>query len=155
MKTRALAATLALVAALPASAQEELLTWIAGTVPEAPMLLYGIPDSDHIVIGFRCAADLEGIQVTYNHEPLMARPGMTIAIDLSSAGGAYLVPATAIFSEMMGAYFLEGMAKAEALEPILSAGDMLFVMVEDGVEELPQAAPEMVRDFFASCARVT
>ena len=155
MKTRALAATLALVAALPATAQEEVLTWIAGTVPEAPMLLYGIPDSDHIVIGFRCAADLEGIQVTYNHEPVAARPGMAIAIDLSSAGGAYLVPATAVFSEILGAYFLEGAAKAEALEPILSAGDVLFVMVEDGVEELPQAAPDMVRDFFASCARVT
>ena len=56
MKNRTLAAALALVAALPAAAQDEGLVWIAGGVPEAPMLLYGIPDSDHIVIGFRCAA---------------------------------------------------------------------------------------------------
>ena len=154
MKIRALAATLAVVAAIPAAAQEGLI-WLAGEDPAARVLLYGLPESDHVVIAFRCTADFDGVSVIYNHEAQTARPGMIVAIDLSSEGGARLIKARAVFSEMTGGYFLEATAKPEALESVLSTGPTLFVMVGDGVEELPMPDHEMVRDFFAGCARFT
>ena len=88
MKTRTLAAALALVAAVPAAAQIDQLTWIAGGTPEAPSLLFGIPDSDYAVIAFRCGADIDGISVMYDREPIAPVAGKIVPIDLSSDGGS-------------------------------------------------------------------
>jgi hypothetical protein len=152
VKTRMLAAALALVAAMPAAAQLDQLTWIRGGVPEAPTLLFGLPNSDYAAIAFRCAADIDGIMVTYDREPTTPVAGAKVPIDISGDGGYFLIDATTVFSEMLGGYYLEGTIPNTELLPILVNGDILYLMVEDGTEEflLPEVA--MVRDFFAACA---
>lgn len=152
MKTRTIAAALTLIAALPAAAQIDQLTWIAGGTPGAPSLVFGIPDSDYAAIAFRCAADIDGISVMYDREPVAPVAGKIVQIDLSSDFGYYLVQATTVYSEMLGGYFLEGTIPSAELLPILRNGLVLFVMVEDGTEEFLLPEPEMVTAFFAACA---
>lgn len=132
----ALAGLLA-AAAVPVSGQERR-QWIAGEGPEGASLIYGTPQSDDVLLRFSCDAATKELTVAFAFEPLGAAEGMQIDMELFSEGGTAVLNATGHRMLLDDGFVLEATTRLEPeLRQILTEGDTLSIMVQDGVEEIP------------------
>jgi len=134
----ALAGLLA-AAAVPVSGQEGR-QWIASQSPEGASLIYGTPQSDDVLLRFSCDATTKELTVAFAFEPVGAMDGMQLDMELFSDGGGLVLNATGERMLMDDAFVLEAKTSLEPeLRQILTQGETLSIMVQDGVEEIPLA----------------
>jgi hypothetical protein len=133
-----LAAALAVSLALEAAADDGRRRWIAVSGPQVSSLMYGTPDSDDVHIGFTCRRATRQITVAFAHEPVGAKDGMRLGIELWSEGGRVMLDAAGRRMQLDDLFVLEATTTlSPALRRILTEGKTLSVMVQDGVEEIP------------------
>jgi hypothetical protein len=148
-----LAVAVAASLAQAAGAQDGQRRWIALGSPERSALVYGTPDSDDLVIGFACLHATRQIAVAFTHEPLGAKDGMRVGIELSSESTHIALDATGQRLALDDIFLLEAKTTlSPALRRILTKGRTLTVMVQDGVEEIPlQGAAKAAADLIEAC----
>jgi hypothetical protein len=151
-----LAAAASLAAQPMAFAQEELRWIVDAAPPDYASLLYALPQSDFIALGFDCVAGREGIGISYDYRPPGAIDGMTFTVELLSTAGNLVVEATGFTLELSGAYILSATTEfAGPLLPILSTGNGLTVTVGEAVQNFPLPDAEALGAFIAACRAIT
>jgi hypothetical protein len=152
MRLTIVAVALLAAAGIEVNAQEGR-QWIGIAGPDGASLLYGTPQSDDIVIGFRCERATDELVVSFRFEPVGAADGMEIDMELFSEGSAVVLPATGERMLLDDAFVLEARTELDpALRRIITEGETLSVMVQDGVEEIPlDGAAEEAAALFEAC----
>jgi hypothetical protein len=145
-----------LVAALivsPALGAEPGRSWIAWSDEKVARLAYGTPESDDMVVGFICTRATRQLTVAFAHEPVGARDGMRIGMELFSEGGRVTLEATGERLQLDDIFLLEAKTTlTPALRGVLTKGRTLSVTVQDGVDEIPlQGAAEAAADLVEAC----
>ncbi len=145
------------LAAGPMALAQEELRWIVDAAPpDYASLLYALPQSDFIALGFDCVGGREGIGISFDHRPEGAVDGMTFTMELLSAAGTLVVEATGFTLELSGAYILSGATPfAGPLLPILSTGNGLTITVGGGTQNFPLPDAEALMSFIAACRAIT
>jgi hypothetical protein len=139
------------VAAVPAIAQEGR-QWIGMGGPEGASLIYGTPESDDIVVAFACERASQEIVVSFTFEPVGASDGVQLDMELSSEAGSVVLNASGHRLLLDDSFVLEATVAPDELREILTEGETLTVMVQDGAEELPLAgATDEVAALFEAC----
>lgn len=138
---------------LAASAEAQERRWMVDTSSFGSEMMYGTPDSDDILFAIRCDAKAKEIFVGFAHDPLGAKPGSMIDLDLYSEGGHVVLPAVVSYFDAMGVTLIETPNVTGAgLRPIFTEGVTLDVTVVDGTEQVPLSG--MSTDFdalFTAC----
>jgi len=147
-----LASALTILPALEAAAQDGR-RWIALGSEQSSALVYGTPDSDDLVISFACMPATRQVKVAFTHEPVGAKDGMRIGMELFSEGGRLMLDATGERLQLDDIFVLEAKTTlSPALRRLLTEGRTLSVMVQDGVEEIPlDGAAEAAAGLIAAC----
>jgi hypothetical protein len=148
-----LASALAVSVALEAGAQDDRRGWIVLSTPEASSVVYGTPNSDDLVISFSCKLATREIVVGFMHEPVRAKNGMRIDMELSSAGGRVRLDATGERLQLDDRFLLLAETTlSPALRRILTEGKTLSVKVRDRGKEIPlQGAAQAAADLIRAC----
>jgi hypothetical protein len=148
--------TVLLISALtvsPALGADAGRSWIAWSDKKVTRLIYGTPESEDAVISFTCTRATRQIAVAFGHEPVGAKDGMRIGMELLSEGGRVMLDATGQGAQLHDIFFLEAKTTlSPALRRILTEGKTLSVMVQDGAEEIPlQGAAKAAAALIAAC----
>lgn len=152
MSRAALFMTLSLAAAAPAAAQDR--QWIVQDYsPDGVAVMYGTPESDDVVLAFRCEPADGTLVVTVEHEPVRVGPDGTVGLILFSDAGEVALTARVERLEEIGVTLMEATtAPSPDLRAVLAGGDTLAVMIEDGAEEVPLAGSQAgFAALFAAC----
>lgn len=121
-------------------AGEKGRSWSAVADADGSALVYGTPGTDDVVIRLSCARATREITVGFRHEPVGAKDGMRIGMELFSEGGNLVLDATGHRLLLDDIFVLEAKtAWNPALRRLLADGRTLSVMVQDGVAEIPLA----------------
>ena len=144
-----------LTAGSAAVAQDDLRWIFDAAPPDFASLLYALPESDFIALGFDCVAGRDGIGINFDHRPVGATDGMTIFMELFSAVGQLSVTATGYTLELSDAFILSATTPIGGpLLTILSGGQVLSIMVQDGVDEFPLPDIEALTAFAEACETI-
>jgi hypothetical protein len=150
-----LAAAGSLAAAPAANAQEELRWLVDAAPPDYAALLYALPQSDFIAVGFDCIPGREGVGINFDYRPTAARDGMVVAMELSSAVGNLTVDATGYVLEMSDGFILSAITPLDGpLISILSGGGTLAITVEDVAQQFPLPDAEALGAFATACRTI-
>lgn len=123
----------------------EELAWHGWSGEGAASLVYGVAESDHVILSFSCEEKGGPIQLVYSHEPKAARPDAAYDLVLTAGKSALHIETTGLRLEMDDLFILEGELAAGGewdLLELLQAGDTLSVTVEGDVTDLPLAGAE-------------
>ncbi|MCC6734769.1 MAG: hypothetical protein IT534_01415 [Bauldia sp.] len=154
MRSRPTALALAFaLAAGPAFAQDGLV-WIDGTTPEAGALIYGLPNSDYVILALHCDPVTFALTITFTPDDDLPPAASAVTLTLTSDGGKVMLPAARVYLEMLDTDMVE--AAVEQLDPtlvtILTTGADLAVDA-DGVTMLLPIPDEATRSpFLTACA---
>jgi len=145
-----------LAAGSAALAQIDELRWIVEAAPpDYATLLYALPQSDFIALGFDCIGGREGIGISFDFRPVGAAEGMAFTLELRSAAGNLLVDAIGNTIELSGAYILSGIMPIDGpLFSILSAGDALTIAVGEEFQAFPLPDVEALNTFAVGCQAI-
>jgi len=148
--------TVLLISALtvsPALGADTGRSWIAWSDKNVTRLIYGTPESEDAVISFTCTRATRQLTVVFGHEPVGAKEGMRIGMELFSEGGRVTLDAAGHRVQPYDIFFLEAKTTlSPALRRILTEGKTLSVMVQDGVEEIPlQGAAKSAAALIEAC----
>ncbi|RKE85944.1 hypothetical protein [Rhizobium sp. AG855] len=134
-------ALLALAGALATvtfAAAEENLAWHGWSAEGAAQLVYGVAESDHVLLSFACEQSGSPIRVVYPHEPKPARDGAAYDVTLKAGKQIMRLKTTGTRLEMDDLFILEGeLPKGADLVGLLTGGKTLVVSVGKDVTELP------------------
>ncbi len=132
-----LASALAVAPAL-ATAAEQGRSWMAVGSPERFVMSYATPQTDDGVLSLSCTRATKEIGIAFVHEPVGAKDGMRISIDLISEGGNVLLQAEGHRLLLDDVFVLEARTPlTPALQRVLTQGLTLTLMVQDGSAEVP------------------
>lgn len=153
MRFRPTAAALAIAAlAAPALAQDGVV-WIDATTPEAGGLIYGLPESDHVVLSLHCDPATLALTIAFTPDRDLPPAEAEVTLALTSDGGKVILAAARVYSEMLGTDFIEATAVAldETLAAILSTGAELAVDGDGVTMRLPIPDEAVRAPFIAAC----
>jgi hypothetical protein len=152
------AKTMALLSLLAASnslgtAAADGPRWFGTHIEGGAQLIYGTPNSGHIVLSFACRGKAEPLEFTFAHEPIDARPGVRMTVFLAAGDLEISIPTRGERLEMDDQFILSGSVPLDnRLRRLLSTGSNLEVRVDDGVEDYPlDGAAEAAAELFARC----
>jgi len=142
-----------MLSVLAPSADAQERRWMVDSSSFGAEMMYGTPESDDILFAIRCDAKAKEIFVGFAHDPLGAKPGSTIDLELYSEGGHVVLPAVVSYFDAIGVTLIETPNVTGAgLRPIFTDGLTLDVTVVDGTEQVPLSG--MADDFdalFTAC----
>lgn len=133
--------------------------WIGQKTEDGASLLYAIPESDAVTIGFYCNTKTRRVTVSFEHEPTGAKDDVMVKINLALLGGdakrSVTVQTARQRLELDDKFVLEGETTLSAdLQRILTTEGTLVIAVEDGTQEIPLAgAKTEARHLLSACAR--
>jgi|GEM_PF-3289063 len=141
----------ALLCALPASAQER--RWMTDSSSFGVEMMFGTPNSDDVLFAIRCDSRAKEIFVGFAYDPVGVQPGSTIDLDLYSEGGHVVLPAhVSYFPEMQVTLIETPNVTGAGLRPIFTKGSVLEVRVLDGGEDVSLSGMEADFDaLFTAC----
>ena len=156
MRPHLLAATATAIAlaAAPAFAQEGLV-WIDGTTAEAGgALIYGLPESDHVVLSFHCDPASFALTIDFTPERALAPVDSAVTLTLTSNGGKVVLPAARVYLEMLDAEMVEATVEQldAALVAILTTGEELAANAGGETMLLPIPDETVRTPFLTACA---
>jgi hypothetical protein len=139
--------------AAASAAEAEERQWIVDASSFGVEMMYGMPESDDILFAIRCDSKAKEIFIGFAHDPLGAKAGHVIELELDSEGGRVMLPAVVSYFDAMEVTLIETPNVTGAgLRPIFTDGVTLAVTVVDGTEEIPLSG--MAGDFdalFSAC----
>ncbi|THV16617.1 hypothetical protein [Rhizobium rhizophilum] len=149
----ALSAFVLLAAPLPSFAEEEL-TWHAWSGEGAASLVYGMAESDYVLLSLACESADGPVMLFFPYEPAGAQDGSAYRLTLENGSQALTTETTGSRMEMDDLFMLEGrLPRGEELKGLLGGTGVLKVSVGKDVTELPLAsAGNAAREFLAVCA---
>lgn len=152
---RLAAAAFAIAAtAVPAFAQDALV-WIDGTTAEGGgTLIYGLPDSDHVVLSLHCDPTSFALTIDFTPEQALAPVDAVVTLALTSNGGKVVLPAARVYLEMLDGEMVEATVEQldAALVAILTTGEELAVNAGGETMLLPIPGEDISTPFLAACA---
>lgn len=132
----------ALFSLLPgaAASSEEQFEWIGWSDDEAASLVYGIANSDHVLISLACQNRAGPVTLVYPQEPKGAKDGAFYSLELRASDHVLTIRTKGVRLEMDDLFILEGEIPRKAdLLALLSSGQKLTVAVGKDVTDLPLA----------------
>lgn len=112
--------------------------WLGSTGRDYALVLYGTPHTDDVLISFRCNRATKTIAMVNMFEPMGARDGMRIDMELISEGGRLTLNATGSRVMLNDAFVLEATTKdGVALSRVLSGRGTLSIRVRNGIQRIP------------------
>lgn len=164
----AFVALLALVPAAPAAAQtqpaapaapaapapEAARSWVFDDNPEAPVLTYGTPESDDVVIAMSCEPADKMMRITEFVGSDQLKPGTKATLKLTAGTASLALTGDAIANEMDGTVNVEVAGPPNPrLFALLKAGPQLVIEIHGSKETVPLAgATPHVATFEKLCA---
>jgi hypothetical protein len=139
-----------------AGAAEKGRSWITSTDAKGTTLSYATPETDDGLIAFRCTRVTKQLTVVVAMEPMGAKDGMRIGVDLIAEGvGNVLLQAVGRRLQLDDTFIVEAKTTlGPALRRILTEGQTLSIMVQDGTEEIPlSGAAKGVAALIEACGR--
>ncbi|MGP2490696.1 hypothetical protein ACTDI4_03555 [Mesorhizobium sp. PUT5] len=120
------------VALLSATAQEEEQPrWFGSDDGRSTMLLYGVPDSDYVMLHFSCAIGKPVVNVHVQDEESSAEEGAAMHVRLSAGGRQVAFSGKAISNEDSGGKDVKGeLPLNDTLRAILAAKGTLEIVVD-------------------------
>lgn len=130
-------ATLAGFSAAPPASGEENLAWHGWSGEGAASLVYGVAESDHVLLSLSCEQG-SPIRLVYPYEPKTARDGGTYDLTLKVGKQVLSMKTTGARLDMDDLFILEGdLPKGTNLVSLLTGGKTLTVGVNHDVSDLP------------------
>lgn len=139
--------------AQPAFAEEKL-DWHGWSGDGAASLVYGMAESDHVLLSLACEQG-GPIRIVYPYEPIPARDGGAYDLMLKAGKLVAAIKTTGTRLEMDDLFILEGeLPKGTNLVGLLTGGKSLVVAVGPDVTELPLAGAAIAGSaLFEICGR--
>jgi hypothetical protein len=139
--------------AQPALAEEKL-DWHGWSGEGSASLVYGVAESDHVLLSLSCEPG-GPISIVYPYEPNPAEDGGAYELTLKAGKLAAAVKTTGTRLEMDDLFILEGdLPKGTNLVGLLTGGKSLAVAVGPDVTELPLAGAAIAGSaLFEICGR--
>ncbi|KQW31514.1 hypothetical protein ASE36_04535 [Rhizobium sp. Root274] len=126
-----------LISTWPASGEEKL-AWHGWSGDGAAQLVYGVAESDHVLLSFACEQSGSPIHLVYPYEPKQPKDGALYDVTLKAGKQTISVKSTGTRLEMDDLFILEADLPAGAnLLGLLTASKRLTVAVGKDVTELP------------------
>ena len=138
----------------PATAQEEEEPrWFGSSDGRSTMLLYGVPDSDYVMLHFSCTVGKPVVSVYVQDEESGAEEGAAMQVRLSAGGNQVAFSEKAISNEDSGGKdVMAGLPLDDALRRILTAAGTLEIVVDGHVQRYPlEGAAEPAAAMLAAC----
>jgi hypothetical protein len=137
-RTAGLLVCLGMFAAAARGSAEETLAWHGWSAEGSAQLLYGVAESDHVLLSFSCEKTGAPIRVVYPYEPKSARDGGAYEVTLTAGTKSLALNATGTRLEMDDLFILEGeLPKGGDLVSLLTGGKTLSVSVDKDVTDIP------------------
>lgn len=128
--------------------------WISSDAADGNIasLLYGVPGTDDLLISFICERSTRTLVVGYFHEPLGARNGLRVNIELSSQNGKVLLSAIGQRLMMNDEFRLEARTNGLAIGKVLAGGRSLSIRVQKSVIRIPLLGAESgITELITAC----
>lgn len=140
-------------AILPATAQEEQPRWFGASDDRSTALVYGVPDSDYVMLTFACTAGKPVVSVGVQDEDGSAGEGAMMHVRLSAGGKQVEFSEKAIANEDSGSAGVKGQLPLDdRLRAILTAKDTLEIVVDGHTQRYALAgAAGPVAAMLATC----
>lgn len=141
-------------AVLPATAQdEEKPRWFGSTDGRSTMLLYGVPDSDYVMLYFSCTVGKPMVSVNVQDEESLAEEGAAMQVRLSAGGEKVEFSEKAIPNEDSGGKDVKAsLPLNDTLRRILTATGELEILVDGHTQRYDmEGAAEPVTAMIAAC----
>lgn len=155
MRSIPAAAALAVVlSTAPALAQDDL-TWIDGTTPEGGgALIYGLPNSDHVVLSLRCDPTSFALSIAFTPDENLPPAASGVVLALTSDGGKVVLAAERVYLEMLDIEMIEATVEQldQAIVDVLTTGEELAVGAEGATMRLPIPDETVRTPFLTACA---
>lgn len=137
LSTYVLLGALVALASGPSASAQEKLEWLGWSGEGAASLVYGVAESDHVLLSLSCEQG-SPIRLVYPYEPRQARDGGAYDLTLKVGKQTLSMETTGTRLEMDDLFILEGdLPKGTSLVGLLTGGDILTVGVDKDVSELP------------------
>jgi hypothetical protein len=115
---------------------EEKPGWHGDANSRGASLFYGIPQSDYAPVSFACAADGNGLNVTFAFAPRNPTDGAEIEVLLQAGGIEVPIRTTGMYTEVGDPFVMEGKTVLDdRLTELITSDGTLVVFVEDGAKE--------------------
>lgn len=157
MRSIPVAAALAVVLSTAPALAQDGLTWIDATTAEGGgALIYGLPESDHVVLSLRCDPTTFALTIDFTPDDDLPPPASAVTLALTSDGGKVVLPAERVYLEMLDAEMVEATVERldQALVDILTTGAELAVGADGTIMLLPIPDEDVRTPFLAACAVV-
>jgi len=158
MRSIPVAAALAVVlSTAPALAQDDGLTWIDATTAEGGgALIYGLPQSDHVILSLHCDPVSFALTIAFTPDEDLPPETSGVTLALTSDGGKIVLPAERVYLEMLDVELVEATLDQldQALVDILTTGADLAVGVGGMTMLLPVPDEDVRTPFLTACAVV-
>jgi len=157
MRTIQLAAALAVVFSTAPALAQDGLTWIDGTTAEGGgALIYGLPNSDHVILSLRCDPTSFALSIAFTPDDDLPPAASAVTLALTSDGGKMVLPAERVYLEMLDAEMVEATVERldQALVDILTTGADLAVGADGTIRLLPIPDEDVRTPVLAACAVV-
>jgi hypothetical protein len=141
-------------AAWPAAAQgDEQPRWFNDGYDQKTFLVYGVPHSDYVVLGFECTPGAKVVKLYLQDEASGARPGERLPIHLQAGGRHVQFSATGLENQDSGgADFHADLPLDDTLRHMLGADGDLVIIIKGHTERYPLAgAAKPAATLLAAC----
>ncbi|TPP10092.1 hypothetical protein [Rhizobium glycinendophyticum] len=134
---------------------EEKLAWHGWSGDGAAQLVYGVAESDHVLLSFACEQTGSPIRFVYPYEPEQPKNGGLYDVTLKAGKQTLSLKTTGTRLEMDDLFILEADMPAGAnLVALLTAGKTLSLTVGKDLTEVPlQGAATAGSALFEICGR--
>src|SRR5205085_6138426 len=137
---RAIGCVLAVLFAAPAAAQDAR-TWIFDDNPEMPVLMFGAPDSDNLLLTLSCDPKQKRMTIIESVASKKMSPGGTASFKLSAGTASLDLTGDAVANESDGTVNIEVNGPPNPrVFALLKAGPSLVIEVPGAKETIPLAA---------------
>lgn len=155
LSTSVILAALFGIATVPGASAEEKLDWHGWSGEGSASLVYGMAESDYVLVSLSCEQAGSPIRLVYPYEPKQPKDGGTYDLTLKAGKETVSLKTTGIRLEMDDLFILEGeLPKGTNLVGILTGGKTLTVEVDTVVTELPlEGAATAGSALFEICGR--
>jgi len=137
---RAIACVLALLLVTPAGAQDAR-SWIFDDNPELPVLMFGAPDSDNLLLTLSCDPKQKRMTIVESVASKKMSPGGTASFKLTAGTTSLDLTGDAVANESDGTVNIEVIGPPNPrVFALLKGGPSLVIEVPGGKETIPLAA---------------
>lgn len=155
MRPSSLAAAIVTAMAATSAFAQDGLTWIDGTTAETGgALIYGLPESDHVVLSLHCDPASFALTIAFTPDEDLPPVAGAVTLTLTSDGGKVALPAERVYLEMLDTEMVEATVEQldAALVAILTTGGEIAVNADGTTMLLPVPDEATRTPFLTACA---